>query len=100
MEIRTSSMGFVCLGGCYYDFCLSICFLLFYGGFYTTRKPFRISIISYQFFQLFLSSSSDMVIINHLISWHNEQIAMSREWRPRETKQEEGVGERGSFTSN
>lgn len=31
--------------------------------------------------------SSNMVIFNHLISWHTEQIAMSRELRPLETKQ-------------
>lgn len=30
-----------------------------------------------------------MGIFNHLISWHNEQIAMSRKLRPRETKQRE-----------
>ena len=32
-----------------------------------------------------------MVIFNHLISWHNEQIATSRKWRPRETKQREAA---------
>lgn len=91
-------------------------FSFFCGGFFTTWKLLRISITGQMrlansefssggseatptFLSLFclfilLSSSSNMVIFNHLISWHNEQIAMSRKWRPRETKQREGVGER------
>lgn len=39
--------------------------------------------------------SSNVVIFNHLISWHTEQIAMSRELMPLETKQRVQEGREG-----
>lgn len=58
------------------------------------QQPVHFALAPFSFSFSF-PSSSNVVIFNHLISWHNEQIAMSCKLRPLETKQREceGVGE-------
>lgn len=59
------------------------------------RQPVHFSLYHLPFSLSFsFPPSSNMVIFNHLISWHTEQIATSRELRPLETKQRvQGGGE-------
>lgn len=57
------------------------------------RQPVHFSLYRLLFSLPFsFPPSSNMVIFNHLISWHTEQIAMSRELRPLETKQRVKAG--------